>query len=159
VLATDLEGDSLDDLLCASATLDTLAVFRNSGPSARAPVGVVDPLTFTQTGEAMLSPGRPLQMQLVDVDGDRIHDVVVHVVDRAAPTRHAIHVFVADGVGRIARSFLVPDRQVGSGGVSAGLHVDVGDLNGDGLRDLLLGFSGDAVGQQSYLRVLFGNHR
>lgn len=159
VRVADLDGDGFDDLLVASGSLDQLRVYRQAGASTRTTTrpAEVDPLVFAPTSDLVLPTGIPLAMHLADLDGDRGADLVVHVRRRNDPTQHAVAVALTDALAGFLRSFEIPLVDVVGSGPD--LATRLGDLNGDGLVDLALAWSGDGAMQPSLVRVLFGTHR
>ncbi|MFO1050750.1 MAG: VCBS repeat-containing protein [Planctomycetota bacterium] len=155
----DVDADGFDDLLVASRSLDLLTVFRQTGISARTAAipQEIDPLVFARTADLSLPAGEPGALQLADLDGDLLPDVVVEVRRRSAPDQHAVLVASSNGLAGFVRSFELPAIDVGWSGPD--LSASVGDLNGDGQLDLALAWSGDGGTHPSLLRALFGVHR
>ncbi|MBK8978344.1 MAG: VCBS repeat-containing protein [Planctomycetes bacterium] len=158
LLAIDLEGDGRDDLIVVSGSRDTIHLFRRAFDSTRTTTdGIVDPRTFLQSAEAVIPAGTPLRVRLVDVDSDGIPDVVLHVQHRTTRDLHRVALFVLNGIGGFAQQIVLPEVHTGRAG--EGMAIDVGDLNGDRLADLVIGWGGDALGVGSHVRHLFGTER
>ncbi len=155
LLATDLEGDGLSDLVLVSRHLDTVQLLRLV--ASRGSVVEVDPFNFTVSAESVTPEGDPVGIHEADIDGDGLGDVILQVDDTTRVDGHRIAVFVLDGLGGIVRSSVLPTEHVGDGGRA--LCSALADMNGDGLQDLVLGWEGDGGQLPDHVRLLFGTHR
>ena len=149
VRTTDLEGDGIDDILLASRDFDSVHLFRRL-PSFDLPGQV----GLHQTAQTALPPGTPRSMWVVDIDGDAIQDIIVHVEDRGSSSPNQVFAAVLDGVGGFVHSFQLPSGRVGDSGE---LRIDIGDMNRDGMPDLVLGSTGTTSGDIVW--TLFGSRR
>lgn len=155
LLATDLEGDGLCDLVLVSRHLDTVQLLRLV--ASRGTAIEVDSANFTVSAESVTPEGDPVGIHEADIDGDGLGDVILQVDDTTRVDGHRIAVFVLDGLGGIVRSNVLPTEHVGDGGRA--LCSALADMNGDGLQDLVLGWEGDGGQLPDHVRLLFGAHR
>lgn len=158
VRVADLDGDARDDLVVVSSTQDVVQVLRQSRASNRSQdEGDVDPFVFAVSAEQPLPGGLPEGLQLADFDGDGLADLVVRVRSRLVQGDHPLVLAVSNGLGGFAQVFDVPREHQGALGV--GVSTGVGDVNADGIPDVVLGARGDGGSVAPALRVLFGVHR
>jgi hypothetical protein len=158
VRVADLDGDARDDLVVVSSSQDVVQVLRQSRASTRAQdEGDVDPFVFAVSAEQPLPGGLPESLQLADFDGDGLADLVVCVRSRLAQGDHPLVLAVSNGLGGFAQVFDVPREHQGALGV--GVSTGVGDVNADGIPDVVEGARGDGGSVVPALRVLFGVHR
>jgi hypothetical protein len=140
----DLDGDSRLDLLAGSADGFVYA-YTNLGPNQAAyppseplPRGAAPPDTFGEARKLELESGAPLQLQpyaaihASDVNGDGLPDLIV------GDESGAVRLLPGRGGGRFG-----PPAALSAGGgklqVQVPAAVDVADVNGDGVRDLVVG--------------------
>jgi hypothetical protein len=158
VVAGDFDRDGLVDLLVACRADSTLRLFRNTAPVTSTP-GHVDVGAFEEglTSPRPLAPGKPTALRLSDVNGDGSVDCVVWVEFTLGTGVRSTTVasYLSSGAGEfIGPRFASPTR---IGNRNATLSGDLGDWNGDGLPDLLLGW--DTSTGDINLRVMFGGTR
>ncbi len=137
VVIADVNGDGKPDLIltyivAGNSTTDPsgIAIYLNNGTSN--PFGNVTPLRFLvgQSVEAVA---------VADLNGDGKQDLVA-VVSDSTLTQNDLYVYLNTGSASAPFSnpqTLQPDSDLGGGCIS----VTVGDVNGDGLPDLLFGFT------------------
>ena len=119
--------------------------------------GEVDPLVFAVSAEQPLPEGLPESLELADFDGDGLADLVVRVRSRVPQGGQPLVLAVSNGLGGFAQILDVPREHQGPLGV--GVSTGVGDVNADGIPDVVLGVRGDSGAVSPALRVLFGSHR
>jgi hypothetical protein len=167
----DMDGSGSEDLIVAAGDEDSILVFLNNGLSIIDKEEEVNVGAFSLSSSEALPPGSPRAIFRSDYDGDGIDDYLVHVADAGVETRHAVSVFISDGIGRFAQSLLIPSIRLGdsipqidSSGPSsiprdAELEVAVSDMNKDGSVDLLLAWGPNKLGLGAHIRILFGGYR
>lgn len=117
--AADMNGDGIDDLVL-SAHSDALRIYLNDGQMrwTRSPGAVANAFLF-------------LDIDTGNLDGDAYPDVaaIAHFEGGAA-------LFLGDGKGGLTRlpesASILPERSMGK-------DIELGDLDGDGIDDLLIG--------------------
>ncbi len=119
--AANLNGDAQDDLVAVSYILSTLETFLGGSAGG----GTLTPATSYTTVAA------PTGVATGDLDGDG-HDDILLAHDAVA----VAEVLYGDGTGAISSQLTPP-----LGGDAIGASAAIADLNGDGLRDLVIGMS------------------
>ena len=161
VAVADFNGDGLDDLLVANASVDPeLRLYRNT--SFATPLGQVDVAGFVLSHDsphALGVSGFPTELSLSDVNGDGSTDAVVflygtEIVDGLPQQRTRVATLLSSGAGDLGAPRYTSPTRIGV--YDAPLSSDLGDWNLDGVPDLFLGW-GQASGLN--LRVLFGGTR
>jgi hypothetical protein len=128
VAAGDLDGDDGDDLVVAYAA--------NEGDRWRSGLDVLHPGTGGWRRTAIVErsgPAGPTDVTIGDLDGDGRRDVVAVTADGE------LWIFLADGRGGFTREAGPPAPSPGC----RGSHVALGDLDGDGRRDVVASFAGE----------------
>jgi hypothetical protein len=120
LLATDVDGDSKVDIICATPDMDRLAWYKNLGNATFGPEQV-----FSLTADNVST------IALGDIDGNGKQDLV-----SASPNNHTVAWYKNTGAGftgelPISRTTLYPNKAV------------AGDLDGDGDPDLAVSSHGD----------------
>jgi len=137
--AGDVNGDGYDDVVVATYDFfseSSVYVYHGSTTG----IGTTPALTLTASDQAV---GDLFGVSLTagDVDRDGYSDVVVSSPGHSGGIG-AVYVYYGSASGLVAAS---EDKLTPSGGGFAtfGSALDSGDLNGDGIDDLLIGASGD----------------
>ena len=112
-----------------------------------------------------MAPGTPHTLIARVINGDLLPDLVASIRDRGTGLRFSIgHYLNPSNVDAVRGQALPPSRtgtliQQGAGKVSrnAALSLSVGDMNGDGRPDIVIGWDPAATGDLN-LRALFGNN-
>ncbi len=139
----DLDGDGYDEVVVAAGRDDSAAtragaVYVLPGGSAPGATGEVrDAASLVVTGSAGSELGAGRRSLVADVDGDGAADLVV-----AAPGRSVVYVLSAAGAdaGRVSAVEAADATITASSGVTwFGLELAAGDLDGDGVDELLIG--------------------
>ncbi len=167
----DMDGNGSEDLIVAAEDESSILVFLHNGLSILDKEEEVNVGAFNLSSSDALPPGEPRAIIRSDYDGDGIGDYMVHVRDVGVETRHAVAVYISDGIGRFVQSHLLPATRVGdkiprmdSSGLfslprNAELQLAVSDMNMDGSVDLLLAWGPDRFGLDGHIRILFGGYR
>lgn len=117
--AANLNGDAQDDLVAVSYMMATLQTYLGGGG------GTLTPAT---THVALASP---TGLAAGDIDGDGIDDMLL-----AYDALAVAEVLYSNGSGAIGSQLSLP-----FGVAAIGSAATIADLNGDGLRDLMIGMS------------------
>ena len=165
VVSDDYNRDGRADIAVASRGDDKLWIFFNfSSPTSGRSVD----LTKFQGAPANPLPlpaGEPRQMVSADVNGDASPDVVLVVESGVTVKQQHVVYYVSPGFVAGSGLRTIPHERTGnyvlsngSWGVRGGtVSLGLGDLNGDGAPDLVVGW--DTAGTGDYnLRVLFSNN-
>lgn len=156
--AADLDDDTLVDLVVAAAGDRTLRVFRNLAPRTTAPGEVaVGAFQESLASPRPLAAGMPRRLRLDDVNGDGALDAVAmvqSVAGNARSTAVAFYLQAGTGGGVLGDPVFVSPLRLGNR--DAAMALDLGDCNGDGALDLMLGWSNPG---DRNLRWLFGGSR
>ena len=157
VVAADIDGDGLSDLMVACRGDRSLRLFRNTAAPGRNP-DEVDVGAFEEAiaSRQELAAGLPTVLRLSDVNGDGNPDAVVvteFVGSLPGTTRSSVAIFLSSGTGEISEARFVSASRVGL--FEERLSLDIGDWNRDSVPDLFLGWGLQASGSIN-LRVLFG---
>lgn len=135
----DLDGDGVPDLLCGSAD-GTLYFYQGTGNRERFTVSEARPL-LDQDKQALSLPGGYSAPTVLDVDQDGVSDVVSGAADGR------LYWFRGLGDLTYAPAGLLLDCGLGQ----VQILPDTGDMDGDGVPDLLVGSMG------SGLVILYGD--
>lgn len=151
----DLDGDGRVDLIAGSAD-GTVHWFRNLGPSAEAyanqplPDPQLTPPDLFAEGVPIMAGGKPLQLPdgyaapaAADLDGDGLADLIIG--DKAGHVWVVYQQVATDGSTPV---FTEPVRLAAGGEavqVSSYAAPAIGDVNGDGIPDLVVGTGGGSV--------------
>ena len=165
--AADVDGNGFVDLAVASGEDSTFRLMLNTGDVDPQAPGEVNPAAFFEgPSPPPLPAGQPISLLSTDLDGDSIPDFVV-TTEAATPARdHEVSVLVSDGSGGVTSFGALPSMRTGdtlpgpSGEVlrDAAMSIAIGDINGDGLPDLVIGWD-DATPARRNVHVLFGGAR
>ncbi|MHC4512160.1 MAG: FG-GAP-like repeat-containing protein [Planctomycetota bacterium] len=170
--AGDFDGNGTIDLTVAGGdqTNPRLRIFDNTMPSGTSSAGKVDIARFVErtSNPLPLAPGTPHCLIARDINGDLLLDLVAAIRDSGSTLRFSIgHYLNPSIVDAVRGQILPPSRtgtliQRGSAKVprNANLTMAVGDMNGDGRPDIVIGWDGwdSAAAVDLNLRVLFGNN-
>ncbi len=165
IAAGDYNADGRVDIAVASRKDNNLWVFYNlSAPGISVEVDLkrfqgapANPLT--------LPVGTPRKVLSGDVNGDAVPDVIVMVETGTSIREQQVVYYLSPGQLGGSGIRAIPHERTGNhilvGGSwvprNAAATAALGDLNGDGAPDLILGWNTAGVGDYN-LRVLFGNN-
>jgi hypothetical protein len=167
--AADFDGNGTIDLTVAGGdeASPRLRIFDNTTPPGSSSAGKVDIARFVErtSNPLPLAPGTPHSLIARDINGDLLLDLVAAIRDSGSVLRFSIgHYLNPSIVDAVRGQILPPSRtgtliQQGSAKVprNANLCMAVGDMNGDGRPDIVIGWDTAAAGDLN-LRVLFGNN-
>ncbi len=169
ITTADFDGDGTTDIAVAGGDelSPKLRIFYNTTPPMDTITQKVDIARFVErtSNPLPLAPGIPHSLTGLDINGDQLADVVASTRDFGTALRYSIgHYLNPSIVDSIRGQALPPSRtgtlvQEGSNKVprNAALSMAVGDMNGDGRPDIVLGWDSAGAGDLN-LRVLFGNN-
>ncbi|MFT5682451.1 MAG: hypothetical protein ACI8RZ_003369 [Myxococcota bacterium] len=160
--STDVDGDGLADLLIGASMFDdgadnTGRTYLISGPitgniSASAAIGTVDGVTNEdRLGTAIAAPG--------DTDGDGLADLLIGAYgdDTGGNSAGAAFLVLGPATGSTSTSDAHASFYGEDAADRAGLTVSaVGDVDGDGLADLLIGADRNGEGSAGAAYVVLG---
>jgi hypothetical protein len=145
LLATDLNGDGLQDLLLGDIDFPNLAALVNGGTPDSANMISLDTL-FPAGSVAVRLFSFPAS-SLIDVDGDGVKDLLVSPFDpnlTVSENRKSIWYYKNTGTSEVPAFQFATDRLFQQDMLDFGSasYPVLFDLNGDGLQDLLVGSYG-----------------
>ncbi|MDP6929426.1 MAG: VCBS repeat-containing protein, partial [Planctomycetota bacterium] len=172
LVAGDFDQNGTMDLAVASGGDGKVHVILNSGKVLAGKRGLVNTEAFREISSSppSLPPGKPTGMWLGDLNGDRVPDIVVSVLNQPNPNTpkdQCVASFLSSGSGMLSSARLVPHVRTGNtiviGGQpylrNANFHPALGDVNRDGRLDLVIGWDSPASAWMRNLHFLFGGVR
>ncbi len=160
--AGDVDGDGFDDILIGAPDREdydrpgTGGVYLVYGGPAHAPVERLDDVAVLFRNDTAESTFGRYLGAAGDLDGDGFDDVVMAVGGGASESPETTSLVVYGAAGRMSGS--IDLAAIASGIVTPGSSVGLGgggDLDGDGMDDLLLGVSGGPAGGNQ-VRMVWG---
>ena len=145
----DLNGDNVPDIFSTGKVGQPSYHFLQEGGTWR--VEEV-PLTFRHTGQSPFDSRQGIDMsELADVDGDGLQDLILGTwtqnhqdgVDPTLLSKFPAEIYFGDSSGISATPITLPDAPGWNAFDTATFSIEVGDLSGDGLPDIVLGHSND----------------
>jgi RecA/RadA recombinase len=136
IAVADLDGDGKQDIVTANGGSNTVSVLRNIGSN-----GVVSASSFAAPVSFATGPA-PWKVVVADVDGDGKPDLIT--VNQSDPN-HKVSILrnLSVAVGITTNSFA---PAVDLSGADTGEALAVGDIDGDGKLDVVVGsYSGDTL--------------
>ena len=125
IAAGDLNGDGKLDLAVAEADSNTVGILFGNGDG-----------TFQPEVELQIPNAEPLGIAIADVNGDGHPDLIVAISGSGPATNLDFAVLLGDGAGHFGPAIYGPPLI--SDGIDEGFAISVGDMNGDGIPDLLV---------------------
>lgn len=169
ITASDFDGDGTTDIAVAGGDelSPKLRIFYNTTPPSTTMTQKVDIARFVErtASPLPLAPGTPHSLAGLDINGDQLADVLASTRDFGIATRYSIGHYLNPSIVDSIRGQVVPPSRTGTlvpQGTSmvarnAALSLAVGDMNGDGRPDFVIGWDTTGKGDLN-LRVLFGNN-
>ena len=145
----DLNGDNVPDIFSTGKVGQPSYHFLQEGGSWR--VEEV-PLTFRHTGQSPFESRQGIDMsELADVDGDGLQDLILGTwtqnhqdgIDPTLLSKFPSEIYFGTSSGISATPITLPDAPGWNAFDTATFSIEVGDLSGDGLPDIVLGHSND----------------
>ncbi len=125
IAAGDLNGDGKLDLAVAEADSDTVGILFGNGDGP-----------FQPEIELQIPNAQPLGIAIADVNGDGHPDLIVAILGTGPATNLDFAIMLGDGTGHFGAPIYGPPLI--SDGIDYGFAISVGDMNGDGIPDLLV---------------------
>lgn len=154
--AEDFDTNGTIDLLVTAANDATVRLFLNSGQPATANGEVVlEAFTESFASRRPASPGRQTRLLLDDINSDGNVDVLLATESWTQPLSSAVAFYLSSGTGDLVGPTLVSGTRLGDR--PAPMSIDLGDFNGDGVPDLLVGWA--TATPERNIGVLFAGSR
>lgn len=141
IAAADLNGDGKLDLAVVESDSNTVGIVFGNGDG-----------TFRPEIELPVANAQPLAIAIADVNKDGKPDLIVAILGSGPATQLDFEILLNDGTGHFGSPIYAPPLI--SDGIDEGFAISVGDLNGDGIPDLLV-TGADAF--TTTVKTYFGN--
>lgn len=135
IAEADLNGDGKLDLAVVESDSDTVGILFGNGDG-----------TFQPEVELPVANAQPLGIAIADVNKDGKPDLIVAILGSGPATQLDFEVLLNDGTGHFGSPIYAPPLI--SDGTDEGFAISVGDMNGDGIPDLLV------TGQDAYATTI-----
>lgn len=121
----DLNGDGKLDLALAESDSNTVGILYGNGDG-----------TFQPEIELSIANAQPLGIAVADVNNDGKPDLIVAIYGTGPATQLDFAVLLNEGGGQFSGPIYAPPLI--SDGIDEGFGIAVGDINGDGIPDLVV---------------------
>ncbi len=166
VRAIDLGGDDGDDLVMLSLSSSTVSFYLQQ----ESRFDGVNVGGYLLADEDFAISGRAGLLEVADIDGDGISDVIISVTDTLG--RPLLAAALWDGTDRVRRPVAVSWRRIGTVDPATLIEelrcfsLGVADTNGDAISDLVIGWGYDCLDEDPgsdpappFVQTLFGSRR
>ncbi len=143
IAAADLNGDGKLDLAVAEVDTNAFGILYGNGD------GTFQPEYLYTVGDGDLEG-----LALADLNHDGHPDIIVAMEGVGEFINVDFQVWLNDGTGHFGSTLPINGPKLISDGIDEGINISIGDINGDGIPDLLV------VGADAYsttLKSYFGN--
>jgi hypothetical protein len=125
VAAGDLNGDGKLDLAVVESDSNTVGILYGNGDG-----------TFQPEIDMPVANAQPLGIAVADVNKDGKPDLIIGLLGSGPVTQLDFEVLLNEGGGNFSSPIYAPPLI--SDGIDEGFGISVGDMNGDGIPDLLI---------------------
>jgi hypothetical protein len=125
IVAADLNGDGKLDLALVEADSNTIGILFGNGDG-----------TFQPEVEMPVANAQPLGIAAADLNHDGKPDLIVGLLGSGPTLNLDFEVLLNKGGGQFSAPIYAP--KLISDGIDEGFGISVGDMNGDGIPDLLI---------------------